>query len=50
MGEILGIRLLTLHNLHFFLNLAAQIRQAIEEGRFSELRARYSEDFAKSAN
>ena len=49
-GEILGIRLLTLHNLHFFLNLAAQIRQAIEEGRFSELRARYSEDFAKSAN
>ena len=49
-GEILGIRLLTLHNLHFFLNLAAQIRQAIEEGRFSELRKGYSEDFAKSAN
>ena len=49
-GEILGIRLLTLHNLHFFLNLAAQIRQAIKEGRFSELRKGYSEDFAKSAN
>ncbi|MBR2372626.1 MAG: tRNA guanosine(34) transglycosylase Tgt, partial [Lentisphaeria bacterium] len=49
-GEILGIRLLTLHNLHYFLNLAAKIRQSIEEGTFSELRAFYSADFSKSAN
>ena len=49
-GEILGIRLLTLHNLHYFLNLAAKIRTSIEEGTFAELRAYYSADFSRSAN
>ena len=33
-GEILGIRLLTIHNLHFYLKLMRDIRQEIEEGRF----------------
>ena len=41
-GEILGMRLLTLHNLHYYLNLAAQIRQALEAGTFEDLRRRFA--------
>ncbi len=41
-GEILGIRLLTLHNLHYYLNLASRIRQALAEGTFDQLRARFA--------
>jgi len=37
-NEILGLRLVTLHNLHFYLNLMAEARCAIESGRFSQLR------------
>ncbi len=33
-GEILGIRLLTIHNLHFYLNLMCDIRKEIENGTF----------------
>lgn len=34
--EILGLRLATIHNLHFLLELMRQIRQAIFEDRFEE--------------
>lgn len=34
--EILGLRLLTIHNLHFSINLMQQIRSAILEERFAE--------------
>jgi queuine tRNA-ribosyltransferase len=34
-NEILGSRLNTLHNLHFYLELMRQIRNALEEGRFA---------------
>ena len=37
-GEILGLRLNTLHNLHFYLSLMAQAREAIEAGRFEAFR------------
>ena len=37
-GELLGLRLNTLHNLHFFLDLMAGARRAIEEGRFEAYR------------
>ena len=40
-GEILGVRLLTLHNLHYYLNLMRQIREALDNGSFAELRARF---------
>ncbi len=40
-GEILSMRLNTLHNLHFYLSLLEGARQAITEGRF----ARYARDF-----
>lgn len=38
-GEILGLRLISLHNLHFYLSLAAKARNAIEQGCFDEFRA-----------
>ena len=34
-GEILSCTLLTLHNLHFYLNLMAQTRAHIEAGDFA---------------
>ena len=38
-SEITGLRLLSAHNLHHLLGLAARARQAIAAGRFAELRA-----------
>jgi queuine tRNA-ribosyltransferase len=35
-NEILGVRLATLHNLHFYLDLMRQIRAAIAAGRFTQ--------------
>ena len=37
-SEILGARLLTLHNLHFYLHLMKLIREAIAEGRFAQFK------------
>lgn len=37
-GEILGARLNTIHNLYFYMELMSKIRQAIEEGRWTEFR------------
>ena len=49
--EILGARLLTIHNLHFFLDLMRRVREAIEKGTFAELAAdviaRYPEAMGK---
>jgi queuine tRNA-ribosyltransferase len=39
--EILGLRLLSIHNLHFYLELMKQARLAIEQGTFSEFRTRF---------
>jgi queuine tRNA-ribosyltransferase len=39
--EILGLRLLTLHNLHFYLDLMSRVRRAIEDGSFADFRARF---------
>ncbi len=36
--EILGLRLISLHNLHFYLNLMEQVRQALEGGTFAQFR------------
>ena len=35
-GEILGMVLCTLHNIHFYQELMRRVRGAIEEGRFGE--------------
>ena len=39
--EILGIRLTTLHNLYFYLNLMSQARDAIRNNTFEALRIKY---------
>jgi len=39
--ELLAYRLLSLHNLTFYLGLMAEMRQAILEGRFEALRTRF---------
>ncbi len=43
-GEILGARLNTIHNLHYYLQLMREMRAAIDAGRFSEFRQRFAED------
>ncbi len=40
-NEILGARLNTIHNLHFYLDLMQRVRQALDEGRF----AAFARDF-----
>jgi len=39
--EILGLRLITLHNLHFYLELMRQAREQIERGGFDQFRKRF---------
>src|SRR6202162_5095965 len=39
--EILGLRLITLHNLHFYLDLMKQARAEIEAGTFDEFRKNF---------
>ncbi len=45
-GEILGSMLLTQHNIWFYQNLMKQIRQAIEENRFTEFHNQFMERYA----
>ncbi|MGQ0429241.1 MAG: tRNA guanosine(34) transglycosylase Tgt [Gammaproteobacteria bacterium] len=40
-GEMLGPRLATIHNLHYYLDLMARMRGAIAAGRFGEFRAAF---------
>src|SRR5947199_279913 len=42
--EILGLRLITLHNLHFYLNLMNQARAEIEKGTFDQFPKALSAD------
>jgi queuine tRNA-ribosyltransferase len=39
--EILGLRLVSIHNLHFYLSLMSDARRSIEEGTFADFRARF---------
>lgn len=45
--EILGAQLATAHNLHFYLTLMSEMRQAIAEGRFAAWRAQFHLDRAR---
>jgi len=47
--EILGLRLLSIHNLHFYIELMKRTRQAIEEGTFSEFRAKFVDGYQTRA-
>ena len=46
-GEMLSQRLLVQHNLWFYNHLLEEIRKALDEDRFDEFRAQYSERLAK---
>jgi queuine tRNA-ribosyltransferase len=48
--EILGLRLLSIHNLHFYLDLMKQARRAIEDGTFSDFRARFVSGYRTRAD
>ena len=39
--EILGLRLVSLHNIHFYLELMRQIREAIRQDRFAEFKKEF---------
>ena len=43
--EILGLRLITLHNLHFYLDLMRQARLAIENGNFAAFRTKFVRNY-----
>ncbi|MBR5458393.1 MAG: tRNA guanosine(34) transglycosylase Tgt [Burkholderiaceae bacterium] len=46
-NEILGARLNTIHNLHYYLNLMQEMRDALDEDRFEEWKAKFHEDRAR---
>jgi queuine tRNA-ribosyltransferase len=43
--EILGLRLITLHNLHFYLDLMRQARGTIDKGTFDEFRREFVSNY-----
>ena len=43
-GEMLGPMLASIHNLHFYVNLMAELRQALEHGRFEAWRLQFRAD------
>ena len=47
-NEIMGVELLTLHNLHRYMEFMAEIRRALEEGRFGEFRREYETGYTES--
>jgi queuine tRNA-ribosyltransferase len=46
-GEMLGPMLASIHNLHFYLNLMAEIRQALDEDRFAAWQLQLKSDRAR---
>ncbi len=44
-GEILGLRLVSFHNVTFFLKLLAAARQAIRAGRFADFRREFNREY-----
>ena len=46
-GEMLGPMLCTIHNLHYYLNLMREVREALDIGQFGEFRVRFKADRAR---
>jgi queuine tRNA-ribosyltransferase len=46
-GEILGARLNTIHNLHYYLQLMREMRSAIDAGKFQQFVAKFREERAR---
>ncbi|HZF80999.1 MAG TPA: tRNA guanosine(34) transglycosylase Tgt [Rubrivivax sp.] len=43
-GEMLGPMLASIHNLHYYVNLMREVREALDEGRFAGFRTRFKAD------
>ena len=43
--EILGAELITLHNIHFFVNLVKSMREKIRKGRFLQFKKEFLNRF-----
>lgn len=48
-NEIFGLRLLTIHNLHFLIDFMRQMRQSIMEDRFPEFYCKFTANFSFNA-
>jgi queuine tRNA-ribosyltransferase len=46
-GEMLGPMLASIHNLHYYVNLMREIRDALDEGRFAAFATRFKADRAR---
>jgi queuine tRNA-ribosyltransferase len=46
-GEILGLRLVSLHNIHFYANLMKEIREAVVQDRFSSFKKNFIGKYKK---
>ncbi|MBI3231040.1 MAG: tRNA-guanine transglycosylase, partial [Burkholderiales bacterium] len=46
-GEILGARLNTIHNLHYYLQIMQEMRDALDQDRFPEWRAQFARERAR---
>lgn len=46
-GEMLAPMLATIHNLHYYLNLMQEVRDALDVGQFAAFRARFAADRAR---
>lgn len=49
-GEMLAPMLASIHNLHFYVNLMAELRQALDEDRFDAWRAQFHADRARGVD
>ena len=46
-GEMLGPMLTTIHNLHYYLNLMKEVREALDVGRFAAFQQQFAADRAR---
>mgnify|MGYP001412363922 FL=1 len=46
-GEMLGPMLTSIHNLHYYLNLMREVREALDAGRFEAFRTQFKADRAR---
>src|SRR6218665_2076445 len=49
-GEMLGPMLTSIHNLHYYLNLMKEVREALDEGRFEAFRTQFKADRARGVS
>ena len=45
--EVLGLRLASLHNIHFYLNMMSRARQAIAEDKFADFKKQFLDNYSR---